>query len=241
MGLTYGGPADKLTWGFSDMGASSDPSSLKFCELILTPQIPSFFHCQESWRSIEWKKGKCFLADFFACHLCLEWWKLLSYQMIWGGYFLSLPWLLSTTSRDVLAELVDLIYGGLLKTTFSCVFVFSSVCATRQAFRLRRRSICISEGSRCSIINSNLEGKEKVKKGQIPYPTSGGFVLLLSLSEAPECFMCLEPLHQRLQANMKEAATRGVSYGSIDTANLSCCHGRNPIVRRRGRRDLQRS
>lgn len=179
MGLTYGGPADKLTWGFSDMGASSDPF-LKFCELILTPQIPSFFHCQESWRSTEWKKGKCFLADFFACHLCLEWWKLLSYQMIWGGYFLSLPWLLSTTSRDVLAELVDLIYGGLLKTTFSCVFVFSSVCATRQAFRLRRRSICISEGSRCSIINSNLEGKKKVKKGQIPYPTSGGFVLLLS-------------------------------------------------------------
>ena len=179
MGLTYGGPEDKLTWGFSDLGTSSDPSSLKFCELILTPQIPPFFHCQESWRSIKWKKGKCFLADFFACHLCLEWWKLLSYQMIWGGYFLSLPWLLSTTSRDVLAELVDLIYGGLLKTTFSCVFVFSSVCATRQAFRLRGRSICISEGSRCSIINTNLEGKEKVKKGQIPYPTSGGFVLLL--------------------------------------------------------------
>ena len=38
-----------------------------------------------------------------------------------------MPVLLSATSRDELAELVDLIYGGLLKTTFSCVFVCSSL------------------------------------------------------------------------------------------------------------------
>ena len=53
-----------------------------------------------------------------------------------GRYFLSLPSLLPTTSRDVLAELVGLIYGGVLKATFSCVSVCSSVWATRQAFRL---------------------------------------------------------------------------------------------------------
>lgn len=52
--------------------------------------------------------------------------KLLSYRVTWGG-LVFLPMLLSATSRDELAELVDLIYGGLLKTAFSCVFVCSSL------------------------------------------------------------------------------------------------------------------
>jgi len=103
-----------------------------------------------------------------------------------GRYFLSLPLLLPTTSRDVLAELGGLIYGGVLKTTFSCVSVCSSVWATRQAFRLTGGSICISEGSRCSTINSNLEGKAKVKKDRPHIRPQKVLYHCCLLPEAPE-------------------------------------------------------
>lgn len=158
-----------------------------------------------------------------------------------GRYFLSLPLLLPTTSRDVLAELGGLIYGGVLKTTFSCVSVCSSVWATRQAFRLTGGSICISEGSRCSTINSNLEGKAKVKKDRPHIRPQKVLYHCCLLPEAPECSVCLEPLHQRLQATLKEVASRRLSYGGIDNTSLSCCCGRDVIVRGWCRRDLPRS
>lgn len=102
-------------------------------------------------------------------------------------------------------------------------------------------SICISEGSRCSTTSSNLEGKAKVEKDRPPVWPQKGLYHCRLLPEAPESFMCLEPLHQRLQAILKEVHSRRLSYGSIDTTILSRCHRRDVIVRGWCGRDLLRS
>lgn len=119
-----------------------------------------------------------------------------------------------------------------------CICMQLSVWATRQAFRFRGRSICISEGSRCCIIKSNLEGKEKVKKGQNPYPTTsesfvpqlspfwGSWVLFRSQATAPGA---IGPILIAWWAS-KKAAIRGVSYGIPGATKSSCCHGRDHIV-----------
>lgn len=53
---------------------------------------------------------------------------ILSYQMTGEGWrFLSLPVLLSAAPRRSAAEFVDVIDGGFLQTTLSCVFACSSL------------------------------------------------------------------------------------------------------------------
>lgn len=123
-----------------------------------------------------------------------------------------------------------------------------SVWATRQAFRFRGRSICMSQGSRCCIIKSNFEGKEIVRKGQTPHPVSGGFVpLLYSFWGSSELFVfqaaaskAVGTLLMAWCTAIKEAATRDGSYGPPDASEPSQCHHRVQIVRGWGRLGLQR-
>lgn len=121
MGLAQGGPAAKLTWRFTEMSTSSGPPSLtlrgaswhlRFLYLPLPGRLQ--IHPVE--------EGK--LSESSACTQSLEsFWAIRWPREVW--YFQSSSALLSVT--PVLAERVGLIYGGLLETMISCVFVRCSL------------------------------------------------------------------------------------------------------------------
>lgn len=128
------------------------------------PDIPDllfFFLCQRGCMSIQEKKGKFLLADCLLSACTQRNGKILSYQMtgeVW--HFLSLPMLLPATSQRSASWACRSDLWTASKDNFQlCICMQLSVWATRQACRFRGRSICISEGSRCCIIKSNLEGK----------------------------------------------------------------------------------
>lgn len=157
-------PTDKLTWGFSKMRTSSGPS-LSFSGSSWYPKLP---FSSTAKKAEDPANGRSIPADCLACCLCLEQWEASepAHDLGRSGNFcLCLSCYLPLPELHQLSLQIWFIEGS--KDNFHlCVCMQLSVWATQQALRFRGRSICISERSRCCIISSNLEGKEKVRKNR---------------------------------------------------------------------------
>lgn len=120
VGLVQGGPVAKLTRRFTETSISSGPPSLTLGGVSWHPR---FLYLPLPGRlQIHPVEGKP--SEFSACTQSLEsFWAIRWPREVW--YFRSLSALLPVT--PVLAEHVGLIYGGLLETMISCVFVRCSL------------------------------------------------------------------------------------------------------------------